>query len=171
MRFRLKANNLKTNNPNTSNNSGMSLIEIIVATAVVGLFLTAILTSMSYSSRTNTAAENRALATSKAQEIIEFFRKERTKNGWAYLQNSVVTGSSYCLNVMPADLAGLDVGSCENYSLQPANSPIAFKREVTVNNVDNDEVSLTVTVSWLRDATDGENEDHQVILDQVLKNW
>jgi len=60
------------------NQTGSSLIEVIVATGVIALVLTALVAGMTVSLQTSAEAKYRSQAIKRGQEAMEVFRRERT---------------------------------------------------------------------------------------------
>lgn len=125
---------------------GGSIIEILVALAVVGLVLTAITFSLSFSVKNSAQAEYRQIATRYAQEYIEILRLERSRLGWSDFSRDLDGANNHCFasNQNP-DLTALATGT--NCDVAHANPPITFNRTFAGELVD-DEANVTVTVTW-----------------------
>jgi Tfp pilus assembly protein PilV len=158
--------------------SGSSLIEILIALAVVSVTLTAIATALTYSVKITAEAKYRSLATNKAQEAIEMFRRERTILGWDEFYSTISNdGSSptYCLDSLPAasindqtEFAEMSNAACGEsaYELEVENLGVAYKREAEVT-VNADSILVEVYVYW-----PGENDlVHQVYTSYKFKEW
>lgn len=131
--------------------NGSSLIEILVATGVVALVLTAITASMAYSIMAGAEARYRDLATQVGNQAMEIIKRERVLRGW---QNFYValSGDNYCLNQLPAPLANFTAGNCGSgassygLDLQVGRN---FKRLVTISRDPSGEwLETTVKVYW-----------------------
>jgi len=131
--------------------AGQTIVEILVATAVVALVLTAVASGLTYSIKSASESKYRSVATSKAQEAVEVFRYQRSTLGWETFVEVLATGGAYCYNTLPTPEQFLSIGNsiCDT---GVADSGTEFKRDVLVT-VAGDENSVTVesTVSW----TDG----------------
>lgn len=130
---------------------GSSLIEIVVATGVMALVLTAIVAGLTLSLKTNAESKYRSQATKRAQEAMEVFRRERTLLGWDVFEGEFISGGTYCLKNLPAPKQAFTSGECgTDDSL--VISGLDFYREATVvtNTIDpnNPQVSVTVSVQW-----------------------
>ena len=115
---------------------GSSLIEIIIATAVVGSILTAVAMALTFSIKSTAEANYRSVATTKAQEAMEVFRREKTLLGWADFYSVAGGASTYCLNTLPMVVDGLAsvVGDCGTiYGLVVAGVGTSFMREAEVS--------------------------------------
>lgn len=142
-------------NSRRTTQSGQTIIEILIATGVVGLVMTAIAAGLTLSIKNTSQSKYRALATREAQEVIELYRRERSRLGWESFQSGVATGT-VCLGAdLPADtqaFLALQPAACDagdSYELGGAN----YEREVLVEAVDPTQVRLTVTVTWLDGTT------------------
>lgn len=147
---------------------GSTLVEILIATAIIGATLTAIAAALSYSVKTNAESKYRELATQQAQKLLEVFRREKALLGWDefYLQ---LNSGVYCFNTLPDYADGFSkysLGECSSYGLTIANSGVAFSREATVTK-GADYLEVEVNVYW-----PGEGSlEHQVSAVQQFKKW
>ncbi len=150
--------------------TGFSLIEMLVATMVVAMSLTAISAVLTYSIKLSDQSLYREVATAKAQEGMDFFKRERVILGWSDFYD-IVSGS-YCLDQIPDPsqsetnhaFSGLAT-SCTGYELEVSEAPIGFKREATVNKPDTTTVEISIAVSW----PNKDGDDIDVTISQVLK--
>lgn len=168
--------------------SGSTLIEIVVATAIVGSILTAIALSLTYTIKLNLQSQARALALKKAQETIDLFRRERTVLGWNNFVQVLDHNQTYCVDFIPTaasedtmdhifdddedgvSLAG--AGSCA-YNVVTDEVPIDFKREAYVEfdpapPASPQTITLEVVASWDNDKSD---DDFTVRLEQDFREW
>ena len=149
--------------------TGQSIIEVLIATGVVALVMTAMMAAMTLSLQNSSQARYRSLATKLGQEGVESFRQFRDSMGWEAFYsviNSQGTGT-YCLNSLPTSeeqLSSLDSGECEEYGI--SRTGINFKREGYIRIVDPDKIELEVNVFWL----DGTKEKNTLV-DVELTNW
>lgn len=154
------------------NQKGSSLIEVLIAIAVVGLVLTGVIAALTFSVKSTSESKYRSLATAKAQEAIELFRRERSRLGWNVFYTTVAA-SFYCLDEIPSAEAGIvtKAGACgDEYTLVVPGTGLAFKREVEiVKNADS--IVVKATVSWPRFDQGSENIDRKVVIEQEIKNW
>jgi len=151
------------------NQQGSGLIEIIVATGVMALVLTAIIAGLTLSLRTSSETEYRSQSVKRAQEAMEVFRRERTLRGWEAFVDSVKVDSTYCMSTLPAPQATWDPGACgttETFVI----SGQEFIREAQVvvdETVPTDvQVRVKIIVSW---TTDENTKDVQIF--QTFRKW
>lgn len=151
---------------------GSSLIEILIAIGIVGIVLTGIIVALTFSIKSTAESKYRSLATTKAQEVIEYLRRERSRLGWSQFYELINDGF-YCFDEIP----GFDVsiaekqGQCgENYSLVMPGVGLNFKREAEINKNGLDDVEIIVTVSWPR-FEQSADIDREVVVRQKIKNW
>lgn len=150
---------------------GSSLIEIIIATAVVGGILTAVATALTFSIKSTAEANYRSVATTEAQKAMEVFRRERTLLGWSDFYTAVNGDSYYCFNTLPSAgaLAGVSQGRCNtNYSLAVAGVGTNFKRDIEIST-GSDLVTVTVIVAWKN--PNNLARDHEVEITQEIRRW
>lgn len=147
--------------------AGQTIIEILVATGVIAMVMTAVASGLTLSVQNTSQAKYRALASKQVQEGLEMFLRERSRLGWESFRSSLASGS-YCLGeVLPADSAGFQAlprGECgqDGYAL----AGTTYFREANVTIVSADEVEITVTVRW----QDGEDL-RTTSSTQILRNW
>lgn len=150
---------------------GSSLIEIIIATAVVGGVLTAVAMALTFSIKSTAEANYRSVATNKAQEAMEVFRREKTLLGWDNFYSVNSGFGTICLNTLPGvtELGGIANTNCgTSYSLTVDGVGTGFKREATLST-GTDVVNVTVTVYWPN--SNNPTEDHRVEIKQSIWRW
>src|SRR5258708_7156731 len=136
---------------------GTTLIEILIATAILGLVMTSIVAIITLSIKDAAEAKEKAVAVKYGQEGMEFFRRERQNLGWeSYvktLQDDGAGSISYCLPTIPADDAGfaaLTPGACSTANAnQYVDSRQIFQRQadiVVTNNGGVLSASVNVTI-------------------------
>lgn len=145
-------------------NRGASLIEIIVATAIVGTVLTAIAASMSMSLRNSSRGQAKVLASDLAQEVLELYRRERKSQGWGNFLTDLSAGT-YCFDTLPtttSEFSTLSAGECgaTEYVLGTR-----FIREAVVTP-GADSVLVIVLVEW----QDGD-ETQSISVQQTYRSW
>jgi len=92
-----------------------TFVEVLVATMLVALVMTALGSMMALSMRVAEANEMEQLAQLKAQQTMEFFRRERLIRGWSDFYNSLQDNATYCLNTLPTNIVNISLGSCSTY--------------------------------------------------------
>lgn len=145
-------------------NSGQTIVEALVATAVVAIILVTLVSGLTYSVKNTAESKYRSLAGNLAQDAIEVFRRERLILGWATFLAETPSGT-YCLNTLPSTttaFVALTTGACTTTFVQ---SGMNFEREVVVTNTGT-EVQLQSVVSW----TDG-SRTSSVTANQVYREW
>jgi type II secretory pathway pseudopilin PulG len=131
--------------------SGQTLIEVLIATGVVGLVITAAAAGLTFSVKNTAEAKYRALAAYQAQEVVEMLRRERILLGWDSFVAELQTGTPYCLNTLPTTTTQYEAliqGACSS------GIPVAgteFKRELAVSAKNASSIKFTVNITW----TDG----------------
>lgn len=147
--------------------AGQSIIEVLIATLVVGMVMVALASIMTMSVKNSSEGKFRNVATFQGQQVIEVFRRARVRDGWSTFTTEAL-GGTFCLEALPAatdDLSDwLDVrrGECtEGYSLAGAT----FTREAVVQQTSG-EVVVIVTVGWL----DGD-QPRSVVLEQEFREY
>lgn len=127
--------------------TGSSMIEILIATGVVGLVMTAVAAGLVLSVKNTSISKFKVLATTRAQEAMEVFRREKVILGWGQFYDVLATGT-YCLNSLPADstaFKALSTGACASGAKIAGTE---FLREGLVNFVNSQEIRVEIVVSW-----------------------
>lgn len=127
---------------------GQSVLEILFATAVVALVLVAILSTIIASVRNSRTSLEQSRATSYANEVLEWFRKERDTLGWVAFSTSgpsVGGTQTYCFATYPSsmELINTVAGECETTQTIPDS---IFRREITLQRLNQDDLVITVTI-------------------------
>jgi type II secretory pathway pseudopilin PulG len=127
--------------------SGQSIIEVIIATLIVGVVLTAIASGLTLSIKNTAQTQLRELSTNFAQEGLEVFRRERSMLGWTSFAEAL-DNNDYCLNTLPqdsAEFATMPTGEC---STGTAIAGTTLTRNATVTVLSADSIQVHVTVEW-----------------------
>jgi len=133
---------------NKSKQLGSSMIEILIATGVVGLVMTAVAASLVLSVKNSSISKYKVLAATRAQEAMEVFRRERVLLGWTQFYETL-SESTYCINTLASDSAqfkAMTSGTCADGS---AIAGTVFTRESLVNPSGGDVVRVEIVVKWL----------------------
>lgn len=97
----------------TTSTAGNSVIEVLVATAVVGIILTALAASMSSSIQNSAEAQYRETGTSLGQDIMETLRKDKNILSWSVFYDTPANGT-YCV---PTNFTSVATGSLSSVTL------------------------------------------------------
>ena len=149
--------------------AGQTVVEVLIATGVVALVMTALMAAMTLSLQNSSQAKYKALATKLGQEGMESFRQFRSNLGWEsfYTLLNAQGSGDYCLNAVPTQTAqfqALASGQCSEYTI--SRTGVNFKRELDLEIISSDEIKFEVTVSWLDGA-----DDKSTTVTQHFKNW
>lgn len=138
---------------------GQSLVEVLVAIAVVVVVLIALVAAVLVAVRGVRFSKEKVRANFLAQEGLEWVRNQRDSFGWAdFAGYASGTGQKYCLQ----DLSLGQLGDCgESQTIEAI-----FTREVTLALAGSDGVKITVSVTW----DDGNNQFASEV-DTHLYRW
>lgn len=128
--------------------SGVGMIEILIATGVVGLVMTAVASGLVLSVKNSAISKYKILASTRAQEAMEVFRREKVLLGWSQFYETL-SESTYCLNELASDSAqfkSMSATECDDDSFVAGTS---FVREALVDIVDSDEIRVEIVVEWM----------------------
>ncbi len=155
-------NNMKR--PRLRFSPGQTIVEVLIAVAVMALVLTAVAAVLSMSVKNSAETRFKAVATQKAQQAVEVYRRERKVLGWTNFIANVGNGT-YCLNELPTnsdEFKALANGACGEGI---AEAGTEFTREALVSQPAANVVRVVVTVSW----QDG-NRTRSVVVTQQLQD-
>ena len=150
-----------------SGDAGQTLVEILVAVAMVVLVLVAVVGRSVDSVRNSIFSRNQILATRFAQEGVEWTRSQRDRLGWNALVSALDSDPvTYCVLALTDSIENLTSGTCSSVILGTI-----FNREVFIDyedepNPPGDYVDITVTVSWSDQVG-----DHASELGTRLSQW
>jgi type IV pilus modification protein PilV len=132
---------------NKKHTTGSTLIEVLVAILIVGLVITGVMLSITYSVKNSAEARYREVASQLAQDGMEVVKLRREVDEWS--EFAAYAPATYCLDTSVATLN--DVGSCTN---NVTNSSKTFTRSVQLTKTVTtpETVTATVTVSWQSDS-------------------
>lgn len=140
---------------------GTSIIEVLVATAMISMAVLATLALVNRSQSQNTYAKNLAEATKYASQTADWIRTERNSLGWATIASKGV--GPYCLNDFPPDFNNLpSPGACASadYILDTF-----FQRQITLDKSVPGVVKIIIVVAWQ------EQSPRQATIEMELTEW
>jgi len=152
--------------------AGFGLVEVLISASVIVLILTAIAASSAFSLKTSSELKFRGIALSKAQELMEALRRERSIVGWDSFP-LITAGApgqyTYCFNndsSLKHDTFSWDIGACGVAANQPATvnwENNDYIRELVVTTTP-DQADIVITVYW-------QGRNQQIELKQTLNKW
>jgi prepilin-type N-terminal cleavage/methylation domain-containing protein len=107
---------------------GQTLVEVIVALAVVVLLVTGLIKGTVFSLKSNQNARARSVATKYVQEGIEIARKDRESSWYEFL---TLKNNTYCLDKGAITYKGAGLGPCTHTNITEGNPPINLTRKTT----------------------------------------
>lgn len=144
---------------------GSTLIELLIATMIVGTIVTAVAAGVTNSVKNNAEARYREIATVLAQQGMETLRTERGSLGWVTFHD-MITDGTFC---MPAGMTSLSDLSTDSQECVVTESNLDFNRQVELSKTSgaSPEVTAIITVGWERKS--GETSD--VTVTQTFKDY
>ena len=131
---------------------GSSIIEVVIATALISIAILSALSLTNNSQKTNDSARNLEEANKYATQATDWLRSERDSLGWATM--AAKTPGTYCLNnlpIPPANFGDITLGDCMATDFLGDNT--IFQRKIVINTTNADKtagvVKILVQVTWL----------------------
>ena len=133
--------------------NGSTLIEVIIAVAVISLALIAIVASSVMVIRNQRYSAAQHQATAYTQESLEWVRKMRDTLGWATffadLQADNPVAPTYCLDSLPATTAAFEaLSSSSSCAAVITGSVFTRSMQITLSSSAPQIVTAITTVSW-----------------------
>ena len=152
---------------NMNSQKASTLVEILIAVTIIALVLTSVSAMITMSIKLANSNEQKQLALQKAEEAMEFFRKERSVNSWYSFSAPLEDGSSYCINSFPESIANISVqlGACGEADFLEA-AKYQFQREASVQFNNENNIRVEIDVLW----KDG-NKDKNLFIEQNFENF
>jgi Tfp pilus assembly protein PilV len=138
---------------------GTSILEVVIATAMISMAVIAALSLTSKSQSQNTYARRSTEASKYATQVADWLRGERDNLGFTELSESITAGT-YCLVSLPADITDLITGECSDTDLIDN----VFKRSLLLSK-NADTITATVKIDWEDTTT------RSTIINVDLKKW
>jgi Tfp pilus assembly protein PilV len=144
--------------------SGQSIVETVIAAALISVTIITALSLSVYSQKQSTYAKNLVEASKYAAQGADWLRAQRALLGW---DGMAASSGTYCLNTIPTapnDFTSLSSGSCSPNTY--IDSTI-YTRQINVDNsrASSGSIKITVTVIWT-DST-----SHATSLEAELTKW
>jgi Tfp pilus assembly protein PilV len=153
---------------------GTSIIEIVIAAALISMSVIAALSLSNHSQKQNTYARDLAEASKYTTEVADWLRTQRSELGWATMAAKVeednISGDSiYCLNSLPSTLTATDfttlaATTCDDTDFIPGT---IFQREIFIDpsGIVSGILKATIVVDWI------EKEERHASLEVELTQW
>ena len=121
-------------------NKAFSLVEVLVFTAVLGLFFVSAMAVTTFNLKNMKIQEHKILATRFAEEGIEWIKQEKEDDWTEFIKKDTSSGKTYCLNSLDWTTAN----PCTTYLA------MIFKRELLITNSGSpvNQVEAMITVYW-----------------------
>lgn len=152
---------------NTNKQAASTLIEVLIAVSIIALVLTAVGSMISMSIKLADSNEKQQLALQKAEESMEFFRKERSTNSWSSFSNPLADNATYCISHLPESVASMSaqLGVCSDNDVLEA-ARYKFKRQASINFDGPNSLKVSINIDW-QEGTKAKN----LSLDQNFENY
>ncbi len=138
------------------NNRGNTIIEVLIATLVIGTVMTAIAIGMTYSIKNTSEAQYREVGTSLASEPIEVLRHLRASFNWYAFSAALgaEAGDRYIhTETVATDPASAGIVDLESSSATVDVNGMQFTRMLRITVVSADQITVQSVVTWSRNGT------------------
>ncbi|PIR61770.1 MAG: hypothetical protein COU66_02035 [Candidatus Pacebacteria bacterium CG10_big_fil_rev_8_21_14_0_10_44_11] len=144
--------------------TGSTLIEVLIAIVVVGLVVTGVMLSISYSVRNSAESRYREVASQLAQDGMEVVILERQSEAWSKfsLRNGI-----YCISPTAVSLSDTaqSISTCSTGSYLITNGNKTYTRYVNITP-DSGAMKAIVTIIWKSES----NIDQHVEITQRFQD-
>lgn len=144
---------------------GTSIIEIVIAAALISMAVIAALSLTNQSQKQNTSARGLAEATKYTTQAADWIRTERDNLGWATI--AAKANGTYCLNSLPASFTSFPAAG--NCGASDFITSTGYKRQVILNSsasdITNGIVKIKISVTWEEQIT------RQATIEMELTSW
>jgi Tfp pilus assembly protein PilV len=153
---------------------GTSIIEVVIAAALISVAIIAALSLANYSQKQNTYARDLAEATEYTTQAADWIRTQRDSLGWATIADKATTDdvgnlATYCLNSIPTAASTNDFTDIAGVSCVTGTyiQDTFFQREMLVDtsSVANGILKITIQVTWFEEV------ERQSTLEMELSQW
>ncbi|MBU0750480.1 prepilin-type N-terminal cleavage/methylation domain-containing protein [Patescibacteria group bacterium] len=154
---------------------GFTLVETLVAISVLTISLVGPFYAIQIATRTAFLTRDQMIASSLAQEGVEYIRSLRDDNylagrTWLYGLDTCLPGPcTVDPTQVPADISSsitpLYLSSTNIYNQQNAGVKSLFTRSVTISQLNAREAKIVVTVTWERHGT------QTVQVTDIIQDW
>lgn len=153
---------------------GTSIIEIVIAAALISVAIVASLSLANYSQKQNNYARGLAEATKYTTQAADWIRTQKISLGWSTIASKASADATadiatYCLNDLPTSASGTDFTDIVNGDCAESSYIIGtlFKRKMTINTSSQGSgvLKITIIVSW------NENVARQATIETELSQW
>lgn len=121
---------------------GTSIIEVIVATALISVAIIAALSLVNSSQKQNTYAKDLAEATKYSTQGADWIRSQRDFLGFASLNAKNI--GDYCLNIIPSDFNALPAAGACTDSITGTH----FQRKISLTKPDASTLRIIIETAW-----------------------
>jgi type II secretory pathway pseudopilin PulG len=177
MRLELRAVKVRVANwlnPRHSSQRGSTIIELLIATLIVGTVATAVAIGLTYSVKHTAEARSREVATNLTQDVLEVFQKSRNSMGWPTFYSTLTT-SNRCAPSGINAIGGLLSGACNPatpaHRVTVTGLPgVNFLRDVSITKSGgsgNQMIRVEVTTSWNHNS----DQERSVELVKTFREW
>jgi prepilin-type N-terminal cleavage/methylation domain-containing protein len=167
---------------------GFTLVETLVAISILSLSILAGFTAVQNGLKSSLTAKNQVVAFYLVQEAMEYIKNRRDNNALDFINGGVstwLTGLSSCANPsvcyidVPTDTITACSGvntTCPNlviknsnglYGYNAAGVTTNFKRAISYQMVNADEITVTIWISWTQGITTKSFQVTQTLLNRL----
>lgn len=141
-------------------NRGQTLLEVVIAIALLVLVLTVMVSATVASMANNRLAKERAIATRLAQSAQDWLRGQRDQLGWTTFSAPFNNGD-YCMASLTWTLPS---SSC---TTPVVSSNASYTRNITISNFGANSLDYRILVEWYS----GKAIKESVYVDGKLTKW
>lgn len=153
---------------------GTSIIEIVIAAALISVAIISALSLANYSQKQNSYARGLAEATKYTTQAQDWIRSQRESLGWATIAakavaDDVANVATYCIQALPTTAGGTDFTDLTSGACQSTDyiAGTLYRRELKVDTTGQGSgvLKITVIVTWMEEI------ERQATVETELTQW
>lgn len=153
--------------------SGQSIVETLIAAAIIAILLVALLVLGTRSQSNSSYARDLNQATVYSNELIEYIRSAKNDLGWEAFRLAVLADSGsgsvkYCVGSLPVNFSDLaNSANCTSSNASISGTIFWREAEITLDPNPNLPLTLVVTSYWTRGSSQTANSR----IETQLSKW
>jgi len=131
---------------------GQSIVEVVIATALISIGVLAALALTNQSQKSSTYAKLLDTASAYNNQLADFFRHQKNTLGWATITEKILSDGSlgittYCFPSIPPDFSTLSPGPCIGTEYIDT-TPFLRQATIDTSSLGSGSLLISITTTW-----------------------